>query len=343
MRAIHWLWGKRFAVGKIGIIAGLPDEGKGQILCYIAARGTRGLEWPNGEGICPKGNVIILSAEENPSDSLAPRLKAAGADLSRIHFLNMVCDRDEKTGQPQRRMFSLVSDLEKLRRKIVEVGNVVAVLIDPISSYLGIGKVDSYRDTDVRAALGPLKDLAEEKKIAVITVMHFNKKVDITNALLRVSNSMAFVGLPRHAYGVINDAENARKLFVRAKNNDAAEADNQTLAFHFDVKEVGTDPDSGEPIRAPFIVWEPGYVDVTATEAMTAASENKSPGERDKAKNLLLTLLAEGREVFVDELKDTAAGHGIAWRTIRRAADDLEVVVDKDRSTPKGKWFWKLP
>jgi hypothetical protein len=41
MRAIHWLWGKRFAVGKIGIIAGLPDEGKGQILCYIAARNTR--------------------------------------------------------------------------------------------------------------------------------------------------------------------------------------------------------------------------------------------------------------------------------------------------------------
>jgi DNA polymerase len=340
MRAIHWLWGKCFAVGKIGIIAGLPDEGKGQILCYIAAR-CRGLEWPNNEGICPQGNVIILSAKENPGDSLAPRLKAAGADLSRVHFINMVCDRDEKTGQERRRMFSLVSDLEKLRRKIIEVGNVVVVLIDPISAYLGIGAVDSYRDTDVRAVLGPLKDLAEELKVAVVTVMHFNKKVDITNALLRVSNSMAFVGLPRHAYGVINDADNGRKLFVRAKNNDAAEA--QTLAFHFDVKEVGADPDSGEPINAPFIVWEPGYVDVTATEAMQAASENKSPGERDKAKNFLMTLLAEGREVFVDELKDTAEGHGIAWRTIRRAADDLKVVIGKERGTLKGKWFWKLP
>jgi DNA polymerase-1 len=342
MHAVHWLWGKRFAVGKIGIIAGLPDEGKGQILCYIAARSTYGLEWPNNEGICPRGNVVILSAEENPGDSLAPRLKAAGADLSRIHFINMVRDRDEKTGQERRRMFSLVSDLEKLRHKIMEVGDVVTVLIDPISAYLGIGAVDSYRDTDVRAVLGPLKDLAEELRVAIITVMHFNKKVDITNALLRVSNSMAFVGLPRHAYGVIADAENARKLLVRAKNNDAAEADNQTLAFHFDVREVGTDPDSGEPIRAPFIVWEPGYVDVTASEAMQAASEHKSPGERDKAKNLLLALLAEGREVFVDELKDTAEGHGISWRTMRRAGDDLKIVVGKER-TAKGKWFWKLP
>ena len=64
MRAIEWLWLNRFALGKIGIIAGLPDEGKGQILCYIAARiTTHGLEWPNGEGRCPQGNVIILSAE----------------------------------------------------------------------------------------------------------------------------------------------------------------------------------------------------------------------------------------------------------------------------------------
>jgi DNA polymerase bacteriophage-type len=343
MRAICWLWDRRFAIGKIGIIAGLPDEGKGQILCYIAARITRALEWPNGEGRAALGSVIILSAEEDPGDSLAPRLAAAGADLSRVHFVGMVRDRDEKTGQQRRRMFDLVSDLEKLRRKIAEVGNVAAVLIDPISAYLGIGKVDSYRDTDVRSALGPLKDLAEEMRTAIITVMHFNKKVDITNALLRVSNSMAFVGLPRHAYGVIADAENGRKLFVRAKNNDAAEADNQTLAYHFDVRQVGTDPGSGAPIRAPFIVWEPGYVDVTASEAMQAASENKSPGERDNAKNLLRALLSGDREVPVEEIKDAAEGHGIAWRTLRRAADDLKVIVDKDRTTPKGKWFWQLP
>jgi DNA polymerase bacteriophage-type len=199
MRAIAWLWDKRFAIGKIGIIAGLPDEGKGQILCYLAARVTRSLGWPNGEGCAPQGNVIILSAEEDPSDSLTPRLAAAGADLSRIHYVKMVTDHDAKTGQHRKRMFSFITDLDKLRQKIIEVGDVNIVLIDPITSYLGIGEIDSYRDSDVRAVLGPLKELAEEMRIAIVTVMHFNKKVDITNALLRVSNSMAFVGLPRHA------------------------------------------------------------------------------------------------------------------------------------------------
>ena len=212
----------------------------------------------------------------------------------------------------------------------------------PVSAYLGVGKVDSYRDSDVRAVLGPLKELAEEMRVAIITVMHFNKKVDITNALLRISNSLAFVGLPRHAYGVIADNENQRQLFVRAKNNDAAKADNLTLAFHFDVREVGADPDTGEIIRAPFIVWEPGYVDVTATEAMQAASEQKSPTTRDKAKQFLHAVLAAG-PVLVEEITEAANAELISKRTLERAKEDLGVITEKDRTVPRGKWFWKLP
>jgi putative DNA primase/helicase len=347
MQAIVWLWRNRFAVGKIGIIAGLPDEGKGQILCYIAARVTCGLEWPNAEGISPQGNVLILSAEKDPGTNLAPRLEAAGADRSRVHFIKPVCERDEQTGQERKRMFSLVTDLPKLRQLIIKIRDVKVLFIDPVSAYLGIGQVDSYRDTDVRAVLGPLKELAEELKVAVIAIMHFNKKVDITNALLRVSNSMAFVGLSRHAYGVIADPENDRKLFVRAKNNDAANSDNQTLAFHFEVREVGYDAVLDKPIRAPFIVWEPGYVDVTATEAMQAAAESKSPGDRDRAKQFVLGMLAGGLEVPAKEIKEAGEANGLAWSTIRRAKDDLikegrRITVDKDRRKPDGKWFWRL-
>jgi putative DNA primase/helicase len=342
IRAIEWLWSKRFAIGKIGVIAGLPDEGKGQVLCYIAGRITQGQTWPIAEGRSRLGNVVILSAEEDPADSLVPRLMAAGADTDHVRLIKMVREPGED-GQTQKRMFSLIKDLEKLRQEIVDLGNVVAVMIDPITSYLGVDEVDSYRDTDVRAVLGPLKELAEEMRIAIIAIMHFNKKVDVTNALLRISNSLAFVGLPRHVYAVVDDAENERKLLVRAKNNDAAASDNRTLAYHFEVSEVGFDAKVNEVIRAPYIVWEPEYVDITANEAMQAAGENKSPGERDKAKTLLLAILADGREVPVDEIKDIAGGHGLSWRTVRRAGEDLNVIVDKDRTTPKGKWFWKLP
>lgn len=49
--------------------------------------------------------------------------------------------------------------------------------------------------------------------------MHFNKKSDVTNVVLRISDSLAFPAVARHVYGVVDDAENERKLLVKGKNN----------------------------------------------------------------------------------------------------------------------------
>jgi putative DNA primase/helicase len=180
---IKWVWPNRFAEGKLALIVGLPDEGKGQVLSYMAAQTTQGGEWPCEEGRAPQGNVVLLSAEDDPSDTIVPRLAAAGADLDRVEIVKMVRDANGS------RMFSLVTDVELLRQKVNEVGDVRMILIDPLSAYLGHGKVDSFRTTEVRAVLGPVCELAAELKVAIIGVMHFNKKTDVTNALLRVSES----------------------------------------------------------------------------------------------------------------------------------------------------------
>jgi DNA polymerase len=343
-KAIRWLWRDRFAVGKLGILAGLPDEGKSLILNYIASRLTRPeLAWPNGEGRAQTGNVILLTAEDDPEDTVTPRLDAVGADSDHIEIVQMVADRD-KDGRQRARMFSLAGDLALLRQKIDEVGNVVAILIDPITAYLGTTKtVDAFRDSDVRAVLTPLVYLARERQIAVIVVMHFNKKVDITNALLRISNSLAFGGVARHVFTVTDDPENARKLMARAKNNLAAKDDNKTLAFHFDAREIGTDPDSGEIIRAPFVVFEEGYVDVTATEALSAVNENKSPAARDTAKSFLEDMLSNG-PVAAADIEESAEANGIAERTLYRAKAELKIRAMKDGPMKGGQrtWRWHL-
>jgi putative DNA primase/helicase len=341
MEAYDWLWPDRFAVGEIGLVVGMPDEGKGQMLSYIAAAITRGLEWPNDEGRAPQGNVILLTAEDDVKKTVIPRLKSAGADLDRIEIVRMM--HETKDGAETKRMFSLISDLDRLREKIIEMGEVRLVEVDPVSAYLGFGKVDSYRTTDVRAILGPLKDLAEELSVAIVGIMHFNKKIDVTNVLLRVSDSLAFVAAPRHVFGVIDDPDNGRKLVVSAKNNLAnAEQKKKSLAFHFDVKQVGVDARNDKPILAPFIVWEEGYVDVTANEALQAASENKAPAAVDEAKRFLLDMLANG-PVAKKEIEDAAEGCEISLATLRRAKRILRVIAEKDRATPKGSWFWKLP
>jgi putative DNA primase/helicase len=333
MAAIQWLRPNRFAIGKLGLLVGLPDEGKGQVLSDIAARITRGSEWPCGEGTALQGNVVLLSAEDDAEDTVVPRLKAAGADLDKVEIVTMIRERDKE------RMFNLVSDLPLLRQKIAAVGNVRLVLIDPTSAYMGVGKIDSYRTADVRAVLAPVVALAAELKIAIIAVMHFNKKLDVTNALLRISDSLAFGATARHVFAVVDDPENKRKLFVRGKNN-LARADIQSLAYEFSARCVGQDQQTGADIWAPHIVWQDEHVDVTASEAMAAATETKSPSARDDAKKFLEGLLLMG-PMAKTEIEEAAEGHSIAWRTLERVKRELKVVCKKDG--PNGTWTWRLP
>jgi DNA polymerase len=336
--AVQWIWPGRFAIGKLGIIAGLPEEGKGQILCDVAARITRALLWPCNEGCAPQGNVVLLTAEDAIEDTVVPRLLAAGADLSRIEIVRMAREQDKE------RMFSLVTDLDLLRETVLGVGDVRMIQIDPISAYLGIGKIDSFRTPDVRAVLGPVAALAEDLKVSVLGVLHFNKKTDVSNVMLRISDSLAFAATSRHVYGVVSDPENKRKLFVKGKNN-LAPYDQKVLAYNFEVREVGKDDKTDELIIAPHVVWHPQYIDVTAVEAMQAAAELKSPAARDSAKSFLKELLNAG-PVCKSDIEEAAEANGIASRTLRRAQADLKIQAVKDgplNTEGRPTWRWYLP
>src|SRR5215831_7086422 len=126
---------------------------------------------------------------------------------------------------------------------------------------MGVGKIDSYRTTDVGAVLSPLKDIAAEKRIAIIGIMHFNKKADVHSAMLRFADSLAYVAAARHCYVVVDDAENHRRLFVKAKNNLAPDV--AALSYTVDVKRVGLDPDTKKPIIAPDVIWGSEHVYVS--------------------------------------------------------------------------------
>ena len=339
LSAVQWLWPGRFAIGKMSLLAGLPDQGKSQITCDIAGRITTitgNKRWPCGEGVAPTGNVIIFSAEDDPSDTLVPRLIAADANLSRIKFVKMV---QTESG---RRMFDLAADLEQLREAMRAVGNVVLVIFDPLNAYLGgRGRVDTFRNNEVRAVLGPMSDLAAEFKVAVLGLLHFNKKNDVTNVMLRISDSLAFVAVARAVYAVIADDENQRKLMVRAKNNLAPNSSDKTLAYGCGVANVGTDPDTGQTITTPHIVWFPKHVDVSASEAMQAAADDRAPAQKEKAVAFLSDLLSEG-PVEHGEVEEAANVEKISWATMRRAREHLGIQKAKQKGTKDGKWYWRL-
>ena len=117
--------------------------------------------------------MIVISAEDDPADTIRPRLDAAGADVERMHCMSTVPQRNGDTVED--RLFSLREDLKVLEREIRRLPDSRLVIIDPISSYLG--GVDTHRNADVRSALHPLAALAERTGVAIVAVSHLNKSV----------------------------------------------------------------------------------------------------------------------------------------------------------------------
>ena len=336
IRAVRWFWPGRFALGAFSILAGLPEQGKGQAWCYMAAKATTGGEWVLSEGRAPLGNVLVFTAEDDYQRTVVPRLIAAGADLNRVVIAQMT-----RSPEGKERMFNLATDVELLRQKIDEIGNVVLVVIDPVSAYLGVGNVAGGSATDVRGVLSPLTKLAEERQTAILAVMHFNKKSEVTNALLRVADSLAYGAAARSVYVCVDDPENDKAhLFLRAKNNLSGQY--KGLRYMIGVTKVGHDPELETDIEAPYLIWDREPVELSATQAMEAAAGGSRAKAADEAKDFLQSRLAMG-PVPHQEIEDEAKARMIALATLRRAKKELGVRSFKKRGSTDGEWFWELP
>jgi hypothetical protein len=105
---LRWLWPGVIPAGKLTLIEGDPGLGKSLVTLDIAARVTCGNLWPDGSAACPIGEVILFSAEDDPGDTIRPRLDAAGAYAGLVQIVEGV--RDGKN----RRLFNLAEDVAKL-------------------------------------------------------------------------------------------------------------------------------------------------------------------------------------------------------------------------------------
>ncbi len=328
-RAVDWLWPQRIAIGKITGIAGAPDEGKSQIACHLAAVVTNpAMQWPDGGERPPHGKAVILSAEDEIADTIAPRLIAAGADVSKCLALEALVQ-----GKNGKRTLNLADDLERLSALIAQEPDVRLVTIDPISAYLG-SKADSYRNTEMRAVLAPLGEWASRHRVAVVFVTHFNKNGK-GNALGRVTDSLAFTALARSFWLVVPEQDSAgsktgRKLFVKGKQNIGK--DPGGLAYRIE----GATLPNGVPTSR--IVWD-GTVDITADQALAEAQPRKPSPHLRAAEAFLADALALGA-VSVAQLEADAKAAGHSWATIRRAKETLQVQSAKDGVTG---WVWSLP
>lgn len=332
---ISWLWQGHIARGKLVLFAGHPGLGKSHVGLYVAAILSNGGTWPDGS-TAPQGCVIVLSAEDDAGDTLKPRLLALGADQHRVHVLHAVRDVDDR-GHPIERGFSLVDDTDRLAAMIERIGNVVAIVVDPLTAYLG--DIDGHKTVEVRAVLRPLAALAAKYQLAVVGITHLRKSPD-GDAVLLVTGSLAFVAAARAVYYVIKDgAVPKRRLVLPVKNNLAR--DTSGWAYTIEPATVA------DGIPTSCLVWEPDPVDGTADDELQRqrASDRQKPGPkagtaRKMEADFLRTVLADG-PVNVFDIKRQATDAGLSWRTVERAAKDIGIITRK-LGFADG-WAWELP
>ena len=124
---VRWLWPGWLALGKLVILGGAPGTGKTTAALSMAATVTTGRHWPDGNR-CPVGDVLIWSGEDDPCDTLLPRLIAAGVDRSRVYFVSGVNVNGEI------RPFDPSTDVSELLAAARELPALKFILVDPIVS-----------------------------------------------------------------------------------------------------------------------------------------------------------------------------------------------------------------
>lgn len=327
-REVRWLWPGRVPLGRITLLVGRPGEGKSFLATDMTARVTTGTPWPDGSP-CPSGSVILVSAEDDPADTIRPRLDAHGADVRRVHLLSAVRYLDDD-GKPQEMMFTL-ADVAVLEAALQARPDCKLIVVDPIGSFMG-GKVDAHRDNEVRGVLAPVAKLAEKYGAAVVVVAH-QRKSPGTIADDLALGSRAFTGIARAVWHLMRDAEDkGRRLLLPGKNNLAPEGTG--LAFGI----------FGDP---PAIAWEPEPVTMSADDALAVENGNgkaEKRGPEPEARNAAaewLRRVLSGGPVATAKVKDEAKAAEYAWRTVQRAADELR--VERRKAGYGEGWTWELP
>jgi putative DNA primase/helicase len=323
--AIAWLWPGWLAKGKMHIIGGAPGTGKTTIAVSLAAVVSTGGLWPDGHR-APAGNVIIWSGEDDPADTLTPRLIASGAEMTRIWFVGDTNDHGE------RRAFDPSRDTAALRHAIAEAGGAALMVIDPIVSAIA---GDSHKNAEVRRGLQPLADLASDLGCALLGITHFSKGTSGREPTERITGSLAFGAVARVVMVAAKSADDdGKRLFIRAKSNIGPDDG----GFEYDLHQDELDAVPG--VFASHVVWgEP--VDGAARDLLAVAEAVVEAGEGgalSDAIDFLNDVLTSG-SLPVSEVKKMARADGISDRTLARAREKLGVKAERQGFGKSTTWF----
>jgi putative DNA primase/helicase len=325
---ISWLWHHWVALGKLLILAGAPKAGKTTIALAMVSTLTRGARWPDGTA-CQLGNVLVWSGEDDVADTLAPRLIAMGADMSRVFFITG--SRVDGQAVP----FDPSRDLLELDIQAQKIGDIKMIIVDPVVSAIA---GDSHKNAEVRRSLQPLVDMGARLGAAVIGITHLSKGTAGRDPTERVTGSIAFSAVARIvllAAKIKDDQGKDKRVLVRAKANICP--DDGGFEYHVEQIEI----EGGIPTSV--VTWGEA-IEGSAKELLSESDggsdddADEKAGVRASASRFLEELLTVTTPVSKVKEEASAAGH--SWATVRRASDSMNIIKRKGDGAI---YYWSMP
>jgi putative DNA primase/helicase len=328
---VAWLWDQRLALGKLSVLAGPAGQGKSLFTVDLAARVSRGEL--DGHIYGEPATVVLITGEDDPEDTIKPRLLAAGADVERV----LLVDCADADGN--RSPLTLPHDADQLAQTIAEHA-VRLVIVDPIVSFLD-DSYDAYKNQKVRRALAPLHEAAQRLACAVLLVLHPNK-TQTNDPAVRIGESYAFQALSRSVLVLGPDPKDpdgergSRKAIALAKSNHAA-AGTHALGFEIEPFEVTTDDAT---IATQRVQLTGPRDDLRARDLLGPPSDG---GRLDAATDWLAAELEDGPRP-AREITHAAQTAGYSTATLKRAKRSLGIRSQRIGGlADDGAWQWALP
>ncbi|MQA15522.1 MAG: AAA family ATPase [Pseudonocardiaceae bacterium] len=318
MRPVYWVWEQRIPSGELTLLAGRESAGKSTVAYQLVADITRGVLSGRYEG--QPRNVLVVASEDSWEQTIVPRLKAAGADLSRVFRTDITTAEGVSTE------LSLPHDLEATERAVTEHG-IALILLDPLMSRLA-ASLDSHKDAEVRRALEPMVSIAHRTSSAVLGIIHVNKSTG-TDPLNAVMGSRAFTAVARSVLFCMRDPDDDdTRLLGHPKSNLGQEQ--ATRSFTIASKKVGKSPE-GEPVFSSYIVWGSERTESIAEvmEDSYESGDTRSAG-KDAARWLLDYLGEQGGSAPSSAVREAAKQTEHTWRTIGRARARAKVTIHSE-------------
>lgn len=319
---LSWLWEGRIPFGKIAMLEGDPGLGKSTIWCDVVARLTTGRSFPESEQQTEVGRALVIAGEDDLSDTIVPRLHAAGADISEVATIPLA-----KDGHGNVVPLTLPEDLNRIGATIRKHG-IKLLVIDPVMAYMSESIMTSS-DASVRRALTPLAELMQQTRCAALLVRHLNKSGEM-QALYRGGGSIAFIGAARSGLVVAPHPEMTGVVVLSQTKTNLSR---KGLSITYVVGKRSDDDNRADT----FIEWGEG-IDMDADGLL--GRKSTSPERADAIKFLRAELVDGPRSP--NDLEERAKDAGLSWSTVRKAKDTAGVVSIPVRGED-GKvtaWLW---